>query len=124
MKKAVVYARSNSKNDDVAEQVKLAKAFADACDYSIELMFADVNASSISYPDTADARNKASKDKNAKKEYRKGLGALFNLIADDSNKIDAIFVDRRTRLFMANKSNSATYIQNYLKQNNVAIMTF
>ena len=124
MKKAVVYARSNSKNDDVAEQVKLAKAFAESCDYSVELMFAETNASSISYPDTADARNKAAKDKHAKNEYRKGLGALFNLIADNSNKIDAIFVDRRTRLFMQNKSNSATYIQNYLKQNNVAIMTF
>lgn len=126
MKNCIVYARSSKKEDDIVKQIELAKSFADVCSYNVAMVLADTNVSSVAYPDTSDARIKAKRDKNASKQYRRGLGVLFNMIADtadSSDKIEAVFVDRRTRLFYENKSNSAEYIKKYFKRYNVAVIT-
>lgn len=120
--KAIIYAMQNNNEENTAieTQIKAAQRIAENYDISVMAVFADFQTSSVLYPDTKDAKKFAEDDAYSKHQYRIGLGAALDTIV--ANRIDAIIVERHTRLFRNNKSKSAEYLKAFLDRHRISVL--
>ena len=133
-KKAVIYARQSSGNDDlslsVEDQISRAIQYAEANNIYIIDIYRELNCPGELYPLTAEAKGFCitdrawqnwRKSRSFTKNYRIELGKLFEKI--ETEKVDYIIISERTRLYRSpNNSFLDGYICNFLRDNKISII--